>query len=52
MVEPKVEPKPEPKPEPILNFENQEMQFVDTDSFEIKDDDILSGGIECDELPA
>ena len=36
---------------PILNFANQEMEFIDTDSMEIKEDDIL-GGIECDELPA
>ena len=36
---------------PILNFANQEMEFIDTDSMEIKDEDIL-GGIECDELPA
>ena len=41
-----------PKEEaPILNFANQEMEFIDTDSMEIKDEDIL-GGIECDELPA
>ena len=47
-VESKEVPKEEP---PILNFEKQEMEFIDTDNLELNDSDNL-GGIECDELPA